>query len=63
MSSHVMTYLRLVLRLLPDVPVALRLGDVVPRHDLPPSRLEAASLMPAAFMSFPGLPTRATSLL
>jgi hypothetical protein len=42
-QSHVMTCLRLVLRLLPDVPVALCLVSVVPRHDLPPSRTALTS--------------------
>src|SRR5215208_1744671 len=42
--------------LLPDSAITLRLDAVVPGHVLPPSRVEAASLMPAAPMSFPVWP-------
>jgi hypothetical protein len=45
-----MTYLRVLLKravLLPALAVALRLGDVIPRHDLPPCLAEAHSLIPA----------------
>ena len=45
-----MIYLRLLLKravLLPDLVVALRLGDVDPRHDLPPCLPKAHSLIPA----------------
>jgi hypothetical protein len=51
MSSHVMFYLRLLLKrtvLLPALAVALRLSDIIPRHVLPPSLAEAASMMRAA---------------
>jgi len=66
-SSHVIGFLLLVApralprrscrySLLPNRAVALRLDAVVPGHVLPPSRVEAASLMPAAPMSFPVWP-------
>ena len=45
-----MAYLRLLLKrtvLLPAPAVALRLSDVIPRHGLPPSLAEAASMMRA----------------
>jgi hypothetical protein len=42
--------------LLPDSAITLRLDAVVPGHVLPPSRVEAASLMPAAPLSFPVWP-------
>ncbi|MDF2758822.1 MAG: hypothetical protein K0R44_1067 [Thermomicrobiales bacterium] len=56
-----MSHLRLLLKrvvLLPGPAVALRLGDVVPRHDLPPSLAEADLLIPAANV-VPGIATRA----
>jgi hypothetical protein len=56
MSSHVMTNLPVLLKrvvLLPGPAVALRLGDVVPRHDQPPCLAEADLLIPAASLAFP----------
>jgi hypothetical protein len=51
-----MSYLHVLLKradLLPGPAVALRLGDVVPRHVLPPCLAEADLLIPAAPETFP----------
>jgi hypothetical protein len=55
MSSHVMSYLHVLLKraaILPDTVVALRLGDVVPRHVLPPCLAEADLLIPTVSVPF-----------
>ena len=51
-----MTDLPLVLSraaLLPSLAVTLRLGDVIPRHDRPPSLAGPALLIPAASVTVP----------